>query len=289
MRLELHHDTRRRSFLHSAGTFGLLALLPGIGRGASLSSPARGEAGRFLTARELDTLRAVTARFIPGPPDDPDPGAVEAGVAEAMDLLLAAFTLASLPIHAGGPFSNRAGAAHDDFADFVPMDAHAELGWRIRIEGSKGLAEREFAGPVVGLQDIYRNGLAQLDARARKRFGADFVGTQSSAQDLLLSDPTETELRPFVDAAFAHTLEAMYGPPEYGGNRHLAGWKYTHWDGDNQPTGYSDARVSRSGGGSLCLAPAAQRAVVEQLLGLLGAQSTSPQGLWSDCREPVKH
>ena len=41
----------------------------------------------YVTAHELDTLRAVTSRFIPGPPDDPDPGALEAGVAEAIDIL----------------------------------------------------------------------------------------------------------------------------------------------------------------------------------------------------------
>src|SRR5437660_391449 len=68
--------------------------------------------------------------------------------------------------HAGGPFSNRAGATHDDFADFIPLDPLAELGWRIRIEGSQGRAEREFAGPVDGLQHAYRAGLAHLDGRA---------------------------------------------------------------------------------------------------------------------------
>src|SRR5207253_1163879 len=120
------------------------------------------------------TLPAVPARSGPGPPDDPDPGALEAGVAEAIDLLLAAFTLDPPLIHAGGPFSDRAGATHDDFADFVPLDAHAALGWRIRLEGSQGLPEREFAGPVTGLQEIYRSGLAHLDERSQQAFGVDF-------------------------------------------------------------------------------------------------------------------
>ena len=30
-------------------------------------------------------------------------------------------------VFAGGPYSNRAGAAHDNFADFVVLDAHQEL------------------------------------------------------------------------------------------------------------------------------------------------------------------
>src|SRR5213082_672242 len=211
----------RRAFLKAAGALGLLALVPARRLQALVASvPGPGQAGRFLTAHELDTLRAVTARFIPGPPDDPDPGALEAGVAEAIDLLLAAFTLDPPLIHAGGPFSDRAGATHDDFADFVPLDAHAALGWRIRLEGSQGLPEREFAGPVTGLQEIYRSGLAHLDERSQQTF---------------------------VGAALANTLEAMYGPPEYGGNRSLVGWGYTRWQGDLQPRGSTDAEVSQPG------------------------------------------
>ncbi len=238
----------RRAFLKAAGALGLLALVPARRLQALVASvPGPGQAGRFLTAHELDTLRAVTARFVPGPPDDPDPGALEAGVAEAIDLLLAAFTLDPPLIHAGGPFSDRAGATHDDFADFVPLDAHAALGWRIRLEGSQGLPEREFAGPVTGLQEIYRSGLAHLDERSQQAFGVDFKDAPGPAQDLLLSDQTDGDLQTFVGAALANTLEAMYGPPEYGGNRSLVGWGYTRWPGDLQPRGSTDAEVSQPG------------------------------------------
>jgi Gluconate 2-dehydrogenase subunit 3 len=238
----------RRAFLKAAGALGLLALVPARRLQALVvSAPGPGQAGRFLTAHELDTLRAVTARFVPGPPDDPDPGALEAGVAEAIDLLLAAFTFDPPLIHAGGPFSDRAGATHDDFADFVPLDAHAALGWRIRLEGSQGLPEREFAGPVTGLQEIYRSGLAHLDERSQQTFGVDFKEAPGPAQDLLLSDQTDGDLQTFVGAALANTLEAMYGPPEYGGNRSLVGWGYTRWPGDLQPRGSTDAEVSQPG------------------------------------------
>ncbi len=238
----------RRAFLKATGALGLLALVPARRLQALVASvPGPGQAGRFLTAHELDTLRAVTARFVPGPPDDPDPGALEAGVAEAIDLLLAAFTLDPPLIHAGGPFSDRAGATHDDFADFVPLDAHAALGWRIRLEGSQGLPEREFAGPVTGLQEIYRSGLAHLDERSQQAFGVDFKDAPGPAQDLLLSDQTDGDLQNFVGAALANTLEAMYGPPEYGGNRSLVGWGYTRWPGDLQPRGSTDAEVSQPG------------------------------------------
>src|SRR5216117_3621675 len=120
----------RRAFLKAAGALGLLALVPARRLQALVvSAPGAGQAGRFLTAHELDTLRAVTARLLPGPPDDPDPGALEAGAAEAIDLFLGAFTGDPPLIHAGGPFSGRAGGGHDDFADFVPLDPLAEKGW----------------------------------------------------------------------------------------------------------------------------------------------------------------
>ena len=242
----------RRAFVKAAGALGLLALLPPRRLGALVASaPGPGQDGRFLTAHELDTLRAVCGRLVPGPPDDPDPGAVEAGCPEAIDLLLGAFTLAVPPIHAGGPFSGRAPVGdvgtHDDFADFVPLDAHAALGWRIRLEGSQGLPEREFAGPVTGLQEIYRSGLAHLDERSQQAFGVDFKDAPGPAQDLLLSDQTDGDLQTFVGAALANTLEAMYGPPEYGGNRSLVGWGYTRWPGDLQPRGSTDAEVSQPG------------------------------------------
>jgi hypothetical protein len=36
----------------------------------------------------------------------------------------------------------------------------------------------------------------------------------------------------------------MYGPPEYGGNRDLAGWRSIGFEGDVQPRGWTDAEVS---------------------------------------------
>jgi len=209
------------------------------------AAPGPGAAGRFLGAHELDTLRALCKRLIPGPPDDPDPGAGEAKVAEAIDLLLGAFSVTPPLIHAGGPFSDRAGAREDDFADFVALDSQAELGWRIRLEGSLGRPEREFAGPVVGLQQIYREGLAHLDQQARSRYGVAFADAPTQAQDAVLSDPLDAATLAFVPVAFANSLEAMYGPPEYGGNRRLAGWGYTRWPGDVQPSGYRDDEVTR--------------------------------------------
>src|SRR3954447_14245881 len=231
----------RRSFVGAAGAFGLLALAPApVVRDLLASASAATGDGHYLNTHELATLRSLCGRLIPGPPDDPDPGAIEAKVPEAIDLLLGAFTVQVPPIHAGGPVSDRHGSTHDYFADFVHLDAHAELGWRIRIEGSQGKPEREFAGPVTGLQELHRKGLAHLDDRA----GGDFASLPSPTQDLLMQDQSDSDLQDFLTLAFEHCIEFMYGAPEYGGNQGLAGWLYTDWPGDRQPRGFTPAQVS---------------------------------------------
>ncbi len=279
-------DLGRRAFVKASGALGLLALLPECGGSSGGSSgSAKGGAGRFLDAHELATLRAVTARFVPGPPEDPDPGAIEAGAAEAIDMLLGAFGFAVPPIHAGGPFSDRAGATHDAFADFVPLDAQVELGWRIRIEGSQGLPEREFAGPVLGLQEIYRTGLAKLDERAQAQGGTDFVDAPAATQDQILADSSDEAIATFAGAALANTLEAVYGAPEYGGNRNRVGWTYTSWDGDVEPRGYTDSEVSDGPGagaaGEADLASIRDAApLVERLLVEFAGRAAPRQAFW---------
>ena len=273
----------RRSFLQGAGALGLLAVMPRT-RLLELitASASSGAPGHFLDAHQLDTLRAVTYRFIPGPLDQPgplnsppetDPGAREGHCAEAVDILLNAFSFDPPMIHAGGPFSNRAGAGHDDFADFVPLDAHAALGWRIRIEGSKGIPEREFAGPVQGLQAIYVSGLAELDRRSQSAYGAGFAAVSGAQQDAILLEAANNpgdSLNTFVATALAQTLDAMYGPPEYGGNHGLAGWQYTHFEGDVQPRGWTDAGVSQPASGGSILGTAAGRDAIRFFASMRG-------------------
>ena len=254
----------RRAFLKGASAVSLLALLPRRRVFDLVAASSRpGVPGHFLDAHQLTTFRAVTYRMVPGPLDEPgplntppetDPGAREARCAEAIDILLNAFEFDPPMIHAGGPFSNRAGSAHDDFADFVPLDAHAALGWRIRLEGSRGLPEREFAGPVTGLQQIYVSGLTELDRRSHSQYGVDYADASGPQQDsLLLAAATNQadDLNTFVSTALSQTLDAMYGPPEYGGNHDLVGWRYTHFEGDVQPRGWTDAEVSEPGGSAV--------------------------------------
>ena len=182
---------------------------------------------RYFTDQERRIVEAACARLIP---TDADPGATEAGVVDYIDGLLGCFLTDPPRIWAGGPFSGRAGG-DAGFSTFVPPSRLEELAWRTRIEGSLGLPERQFNGPVVGLQQRYRDGLAAL--------GVDFAEVAPAEQDARLNADGQ-----FCALLYEHACEGMYAAPEYGGNRHGLGWSYIGFEGDIQPRGYSDAEVS---------------------------------------------
>jgi hypothetical protein len=183
---------------------------------------------RYLTASELDQVGAAADILIP--PAGDHPGGAALGVADYVDQLLGAFTYDPPRIFAGGPYSGRNGG-EPGFAQFIELSRLEELAWRTRIEGSCGIAEREFNGPVRGWQEIYRDGLAAL--------GDDFCAVDAQQQDARLT--REPELRALL---YQHACEGAYAAPEYGGNRDLGGWRAIQFPGDSQPRGYTDAEVA---------------------------------------------
>jgi hypothetical protein len=182
----------------------------------------------WLTGAEHARLTVLLDHLVP--PDPPTPGAGEAGGADYVDGLLGAFTSDPPRIWAGGPFSGRHGgdAGFERWLELGPVE---ELAWRIRIEGSCGIAEREFNGPVTGWQEIYRAGLAAL--------GEDFARLDRAARAARLAP-----LAQLAELAFTHACESLYGDPVYGGNRDGAGWHAIGFAGDVQPRGWTDHEVS---------------------------------------------
>ena len=182
---------------------------------------------RFLSDEEFAILRAVCERLVP---EDDTPGACQLGAPEYIDGLLGAFLVDPPRIWAGGPTSGRHGGAQGfkTFHNLTPID---ELAWRTRIEGSRGIPEREFNGPVEGLQEIYRAGLARL--------GSAFVALGPDEQDERLRAE-----RRFAALVYEHCCEGIYGAPEYGGNPDGAGWRAISYPGDIQPRGWSDTEVA---------------------------------------------
>jgi hypothetical protein len=182
----------------------------------------------YFDPESYAVVEAACERLIPALAGHP--GATALAVADYIDGLLGAFLVDPPRVWAGGPFSGRYGG-EASFAKFLRLSRLEELAWRTRIEGSQGIAEREFNGPVRGWQQEYRDGIAAL--------GADFAGLSAAEQDARLDAVPD-----FKQLLYGHACEGAYGAPEYGGNRDLAGWLAIGFPGDVQPRGYTDEEVS---------------------------------------------
>ena len=124
---------------------------------------------RFLTEHEHDVVRQLADRLLP--PHGEFPGGGAAGTADYVD----ASSVRSPPIRRrSGPVARTrvATAASAGFDEYLPLSRLEELAWRTRIEGSRGMPEREWNGPVRGWQEIYRDGIAALGDRSRPRRAA---------------------------------------------------------------------------------------------------------------------
>jgi hypothetical protein len=182
----------------------------------------------FFTPAQHAVIEAACERLIPA--TEGHPGARALGVAGYLDGMLGAFAVDPPRIFAGGPFSGRFGG-DASFGEFLALSRLEELAWRIRIEGSLGRPEREFNGPVVGWQQLYRDGIAAL--------GDDFCALDGDEQDARLEAVTD-----FKRLLYRHACEGAYAAPEYGGNRDGSGWTAVGYLGDVQPRGYTDEEVS---------------------------------------------
>jgi len=93
--------------------------------------------------------------------------------------------------------------------------------------------DRQFAGDLSHVVDLYRDGLDALDVEARTAAGVSFAALAPDAQDELLRrveagevaadwlvDPAE-----FFRAATEHAAEGYYGDPGNGGNRDGVSWR----------------------------------------------------------------
>jgi hypothetical protein len=231
--------SRRRFLQVGLGGAAVLALPLACGdedeAAPALPAPGEGQ-GRWLPLAEYETLRALVDVVIP---QDEDPGAVFAGVTDYIDFLLGAFTIDPPRIHAAGPFSGRLGG-EANFGVYLPLSRVQEIAWRTTIEGSQGIAEREFNGPVVGWQELYLKGLAYLDALAVQERGLPFKDLPYDARKALSK---KAEPAGFMDVVFDHVVEGMYAVPEYGGNWRGCGWKQIKYEGDRQPVGYNRRQV----------------------------------------------
>jgi hypothetical protein len=246
-------DLRRRRALQTGGAAAITATmaLPGCGNSPNTTdSPVSGPginppdnptvAAKYLNQKQYDSLEALLDRLIP---EDISPGATTARCVDHIDAFLAAFETSPAFIYAGAPYSDRGGHPTNEFQRFIPLDKYEEIAWRTTIEGSQGIPEREMNGPIVGLQQIYDEGLAHLDSRAQQQGAECFADLSAAQRDLIINDPSDAAVASFVGTVFGEAIKGMYGAPEYQGNQNFAGWGFTNYDGDVHPRGYSDEQV----------------------------------------------
>jgi hypothetical protein len=235
--------------------------LPGLERIAVAVEPGK---HAFLNDAEIETLGALVDRIVP--PDEV-PGAREAGCADAIDALLGAFSARPPKIYAGGPFSDRNGSKVNHFDDFLTLDPYERKAWELQIRGSRGRRKLEFNGPIKGWQQTYREGLVALDAAA----DGGFANTPAPLQDVILLTSGDVAIAELMDIAVVHTMQFMYGAPEYGGNRDLVAWKYTNYAGDVQPRGYTREQIEQPDAASAAGASAEDEIPGDLLPGLMVA------------------
>jgi hypothetical protein len=225
-------------FLQIFGALPAAAVLS-VSYGCSNSGP------RYLTDTERRVLGACADAVFP--PDDSAPGAAELGAVEFIESLLTAFEHDPPHIHAAGPFSGRNPFPADDgspsarrpvdgFLEFLPLSRVQRAGWELRLYGSRGVAgggpNDEALGPVIGLRDLLRDGIATAVAA--------FPRTVDSVDDAFLQGiydylpiAAQTQIQLLV-------LQSLFSLPEYGGNRDRGGWELLHgYEGDSMPLGYT--------------------------------------------------
>jgi hypothetical protein len=212
---------------------------------AALLIPACGGSGpRFLTDVERRVLAACANAVVPR--DDSGPGAGDLGAVDFIEALLTAFEHEPPRLHAAGPFSDRNpfpaedGSASNrypanDFVEFLPLSRVQRAGWQLRLYGSRAIGggpNDEVLGPVVGLRDLLRDGIAA--AIAAFPMAVDDVDDEFLEGIFdYLPEPARAQVELLV-------LQSLFSLPEYGGNRERGGWRLLHdYEGDSVPFGYS--------------------------------------------------
>jgi gluconate 2-dehydrogenase gamma chain len=176
---------------------------------------------RTFTAHEARTVEALTARILPGTPDDP--GAREAGVTTYIDNMLSYQEGFNESTYREPPY------AQIYSEETAPAeDATYQTIWVAADE-----IERYGYQSNLSPREVYRFGVVAVDVYARSKFERRFIDLTDEEQDSILedmvNDDAEVGFEQVAASAFftilrRHTAEGMFSDPAYGGNREMAGW-----------------------------------------------------------------
>lgn len=181
-----------------------------------------------LEPHEAETVEDLTARLMPGSPDDP--GAREAGVTIFIDRALAWNDGFTEPAYMQPPFAQTyegdqppANAESDPQVVWVAKDQLDRYGWQSQLT------------PL----EMYQKGLASVDQYANQQYGSDYVDLSEEEQDQILADMQDGSAtgfdsptaKTFFDLLRTHTIQGMFADPAYGGNRDMVGWRLVGYPG----------------------------------------------------------
>jgi gluconate 2-dehydrogenase gamma chain len=180
-----------------------------------------------FSMEEARTVEALTARILPGTPEDP--GAREAGVVVYIDRLLATSEGFAEPTYRQPPFAQV-------YTSPTPPESQSGVNvvWVAQAE-----IERYGFQAALTPREVYRIGLDAVDRYAEDEFGAPFADLSEDDQDTIvgaMADGGATGFRQVSAEQFflvlrRHTAEGMFSDPAYGGNRDLVGWRLVGFPG----------------------------------------------------------
>jgi gluconate 2-dehydrogenase gamma chain len=120
-------------------------------------------------------------------------------------------------------------------ARLIPSDANDGGAAEARVGR---YIDRQLNGGLASYKPDYANGLAQVDAYAKKTYGAAFVGLSAVQQDAVLTNMeanTATGFSPsprtFFNIIRDHAVQGMFSDPFHGGNANFVGWDLIGYPG----------------------------------------------------------
>lgn len=211
-------ERSRREFLKkSMAVAPALALggiaLDGVARDAGAASSAGAAANEsaqayhptFFNQEEFDFITAAVDRLIPR--DKYGPGALEANVPEFIDRQMQTPYAVGAKMYLQGPFQT---------------DLGPDMGYQLPLTP----------------QEVYRLGIAEANAFARKTHNLPFNKATAEQQDALLvlmeagkADFEKLPSQVFFAALLQSAREGFFSDPIHGGNRRLVGWRLIGFPG----------------------------------------------------------
>jgi gluconate 2-dehydrogenase gamma chain len=189
-------------------------------------TPPDADTFQALTQEEAAVVEALTARLLPGTPDDP--GAREAGVVTYIDNMLAYEGGLVEKLYLKGPWAESYEGEQPSPQDgvvWVDAEEIERYGFQSRLT------------PL----EVYQQGIAAINRYVDGQYGQPVAELSEEEQDDIIQALLDNEIDEFQDVPFEpesffhalrrHTMEGMFSDPAYGGNRDMVGWRLIGYPG----------------------------------------------------------